>query len=497
MLGLSICDVALYRPRTGSGTPATTPAPVPTYLPALTTAGASYHMAMSSERLVEGYGGPLVQAGGQDFGGIRVSPAAVQAARGGAEAIRIETLYDQTGGGRHAVQADAAKQFALSDLVNTGAALPIIVDGRRSDTGGVFRAMSAPVALAGRGYTRALVIEPTASIIPQLLCSTGEHVLYTHSLGVPDTPQFGPSNNGNITLNSGGSAFAKVLAAPIVLLLRERSDGSDLFYNGAKVPSAAAPATGALTTLDLGAIVGLEAFNPNLRVLADVAVSGSMSDADCAALDAALRDRFGIAAWGVNARVMLIGDSIAEGVATTLTRDLGHYTRPLLSEATDWYVFANAGKFLSQCYRDRAAYEGQVGAAASGRPCVSVIQAGINDIHAGGSGGAALYTATTAPYIAYLKGLGHKVVVCTLLPQTAHVTPSIEQARLDYNTQVRANAAGADAVCDLAANAVMGRYPAAPNDATLYPDGIHPSSLGYSHLAQEYAAAIGALLAAS
>ncbi|SOB81094.1 GDSL-like Lipase/Acylhydrolase family protein [Sphingomonas guangdongensis] len=471
------------------------PPPLPTYLPVLATQDASYHLVTSTERLMPGYAGPLVNAGGLDLGGERVSPAAVQAARGEAEAIRIATLYDQTGSGRNYTQLTAPQQFALSDLVRIGIALPVIVDGRRSDgAGGVFRAMSAPAALTGRGFTRALVMEPTASIIPQLLGAVGGHLLYTYSLGPTDSPGYGSVEGGKVQLTAGGAVFDKMPASPCVLMLRERADGCDLFFNGARVASAAVPSAEALTTLSLGANTGLETFNPNVRVLADVVVAGTLSDADCIAVDGALRDRFDIAPWGTNARVLLIGDSIAEGVATTLTRGIGHYARPLIDEATDWYVFANARKFLAHCYRDSVAYEGQVDLPSSGRPIVSVIQGGINDIHAGGSGGATLYTDTTIPYVAYLKSLGHKVVVCTLLPQTANVSPAIEAERQAYNTAVRANGAGATAACDLASNAAMGSYPAATGDPTLYPNGIHPSSLGYSHLAATYAAAINAVL---
>lgn len=46
---------------------------------------------------------------------------------------------------------------------------------------------------------------------------------------------------------------------------------------------------------------------------------------------------------------------------------------------------------------------------------------------------------------------------------------------------MRANAAGADAVLDLTANAAMGNGNA--GDAAKYPDGLHPSPLGYFYLA--------------
>jgi lysophospholipase L1-like esterase len=480
MLGLSLRDVAHRRP--GASDTAPGPAPAPAFLPALTTPGASYLAVVSTERLIENYAGPLVRAAGQDFAGLQVSPAAVQDARGGAEAIRIGTLYDQTGGGRHFTQADPARQFALSDQVQIRGALPIIIDGRRAGSGGSFRAMSSSGSVIGRAFTRAVVIETTDTVMPQLLTSQGEHHVFVMPTNV----------DANAFESSGGADFGiKVPTSPLVLIHRERGDGQDLFFAGVKVPRANLAGTGP-QGLRLGGYVGLEEFTPNHRLLADVAITGALSDGDCLAVDAALRQRFALQAWGQNTRVLLIGDSIAEGVQATLTRGPGHYITPLLGQPTDWWVMATGGKLLAECYADRARFEGQIPAPDTGRSIVAVIQGGINDINTGNDN---LYASVTMPYVTWLKAQGKKVVVCTLLPQTA--VAGTDARRLAYNAQVRANAAGADAICDLAAEATMGPYPAAPGDPTLYPDAIHPSSLGYSHLAPVYAAAIGGLLSPS
>jgi hypothetical protein len=72
------------------------------------------------------------------------------------------------------------------------------------------------------------------------------------------------------------------------------------------------------------------------------------------------------------------------------------------------YNWGIAGKFLSDCYNDRAATDGTI--YVSDRPIVYIIQAGINDIHAGGALATAVYGTsaaanTTWGYVSYLKGL--------------------------------------------------------------------------------------------
>ena len=79
-------------------------------------------------------------------------------------------------------------------------------------------------------------------------------------------------------------------------------------------------------------------------------------------------------------------------------------------------------------------------------------------------------------------GVEHYVVVATILPRTGGSWDAAAEARrVEYNNAVRGNAAMADAVLDLTANPTMGN--GNESDTTLYPDGLHPSSLGYAYLA--------------
>jgi len=72
--------------------------------------------------------------------------------------------------------------------------------------------------------------------------------------------------------------------------------------------------------------------------------------------------------------------------------------------------------------------------------------------------------------------------VATHLPRTGGSWDAAAEARrVAYNDAVRGNTAAADAVLDLSANPTMGNGNA--GNTTLYPDGLHPSSLGYAYLA--------------
>jgi lysophospholipase L1-like esterase len=109
---------------------------------------------------------------------------------------------------------------------------------------------------------------------------------------------------------------------------------------------------------------------------------------------------------------------------------------------------------------------------------VAFVQAGTNDLGASTTR-ANLYATDTAPYVTYLKGMGYKVVVCTILPRTGSTgwAGGMETERGNYNAPVTANSAGADYVLDLTLNPVMGGT-AAPNDSTIYADHLHRLALG-------------------
>jgi len=119
----------------------------------------------------------------------------------------------------------------------------------------------------------------------------------------------------------------------------------------------------------------------------------------------------------------------------------------------------------------------------SGKTNIAIFERGTNDIRVNNTSGTALYSMVSS-YISQYKNQGFYVAVTTLLPFTdGQDTAEHRQALADYNTLVRANSGGADAIIDFAADPTMGTYPSSPNDTTLYVDKLHPTNLGQDKLA--------------
>jgi hypothetical protein len=128
------------------------------------------------------------------------------------------------------------------------------------------------------------------------------------------------------------------------------------------------------------------------------------------------------------------------------------------------------------------------------QPSILLLQQGKNYLGPGSlSTGSYLYAVLTT-FVASAHSIGFYVAVNTLLPcQNTPWTPAMEQQRLAYNSLVRANAAGANAVNDIASDPVIGD---GMNSAILayYGDGLHPTALGQERLAVLSAAALSPLL---
>jgi lysophospholipase L1-like esterase len=177
--------------------------------------------------------------------------------------------------------------------------------------------------------------------------------------------------------------------------------------------------------------------------------------------------------------VVFLGDSIMEGTGSRALANMPGQLDGLLTKPRRIYNMGVHGEKMSSAFNQRVAR--YTPTFVSGIPNVAFLQYGTNDLGAGATG-AALYANTATPFVSFLKGLGFKVVICTLLPRSdGPWTAAMEAERLAYNDAVRTGAATADAVLDLAANAAMGEGNA--SDPARYPDALHPSSLGYRFLA--------------
>ncbi|WP_082543628.1 SGNH/GDSL hydrolase family protein [Sphingomonas sp. Leaf339] len=126
-------------------------------------------------------------------------------------------------------------------------------------------------------------------------------------------------------------------------------------------------------------------------------------------------------------------------------------------------------------------------------PSVLLIQQGTNDLYYG-TNASSLYRSILTPFVSDARKAGFYVVVDTILPRSdGGWTSVMERERIAYNTLVRANRAGADAVNDLAADSVMGDGNNL-NNQSFYADGAHPSLSGQQRLAILNATVLGPFL---
>jgi hypothetical protein len=497
-----------------------------TTLPVLTTSGASYHAVHSIDLLVPTYGGSAFQVIRNSdsatvnlgFTGARVAPGDVAALRGSGSALRIAKWYDQLGNSsRDMTQTTSGKRPALHENATIAGSPVILIDGTRqyNNAGGSTpRGLDFTDSLTGQAVTIFLVVDQNSSIQQQLVMkyengTTGVRSLYHNSPLI----NVSPGNNamafiGYYQGTTGGSVGflnKQYRSQPQVLCITEFSSGPvELMIDGVKSSAktvtalsvdASAPGADSLTTGHIGysADTSEDDFYSNMRVLARVAVSGSLNDVDKAGITDALMGHFGIPKV-FTSRHVLIGDSIAEGSPDTadLTLAASWYLRQqTLTGLPELYNLGIGGKTVAAMYADRTYYDAPL--YVSGIPVVYEIEGGINDLRTGTSA-ASLYS-TVSTYVTYLKALGSnvRVIVDTLLKSSLNDSTQAQRV-VDYNVLVRANTAGAHVINDQAAESHFAAA-GSESDTTLLRDGIHPTNLGYSYLMPVRAAAINSALA--
>jgi lysophospholipase L1-like esterase len=120
------------------------------------------------------------------------------------------------------------------------------------------------------------------------------------------------------------------------------------------------------------------------------------------------------------------------------------------------------------------------------------VELGTNDIaNTSGLTASQLYGYLTT-FCSNAHAVGWKVVVATVLPSSGYTTAQ-QSVWNTYNGLVRTNWSSiADGLADIQSSDVMGPFSATSN-TSLYPDGVHPSDLGYTYLAPIFASAVNAL----
>lgn len=455
------------------------PARAPGYVPALST---PLHAAYGAQRAIAGYAGPLFQLRRSSDGALLdVSPQgggdypnyAALARWAGAATLTVAALYDQSGNGRHLTQPVAANQPVFDLAVTEGGRVPISFDGYARSTD------AAPLNWRNKYLSGAVALDRIA-----------------HTVLIAGIPINSQNSSGFAQLLNGGSSILGIVISGLTMGTlagaprtsrtvwgygknatgnQWRADGRTVFQSSG--------ATGqAINQLVLGSSnVTASAGQVGVYKMFAVAVyAAGLSAADgdnvanglLTAIDATSTYDY---------RLVWDGDSIQEGTGATQLRSVPQLVQARLAKRFDGFTTAVHGQQLATIYANRAARFAPIFAA--GRPNVIFLQAGINDI-AAGTTGANLHNNSLGPLVSYLKGLGYRVIVSTLLPfnGNANWSAAKDAERAAYNALVVANGAGAHQVLDIAQHPVMGAS-TAPGDTTLYADALHPTALGYQWLA--------------
>jgi len=180
-------------------------------------------------------------------------------------------------------------------------------------------------------------------------------------------------------------------------------------------------------------------------------------------------------------RLVIAGDSIGAGnivgAAPWADLNLPNGYEVKNHSVSGSYLGQHAAKFGYQP-AELADYTSQYGAGNSWL----IIQAGTNDL-AQGAPSAELYNDNTVRMIQDAHAVGFRVLAATILPRNNRSFAwgaAQEQQRLAYNQLVRNNAGGADAIADLASDGSIGLL-TAPNDPSLFVDGLHPTAFAYKN----------------
>lgn len=457
------------------------PAPVSTAPGYLANEVAPY-AAYGPQRIVSGYSGPLFTLRRADGATMEVSAqtggdypdyAAIEA-WAGSGIPTVATLYDQSGNGRHMAQGTPDNQPGFDTRQRFGNAAPILFDGYNRTATAQNPVRQKFMQVSGLSFDRA-----NASVF----CAAQSQVSFNTAfplamedaggaiVGALNAPSFQSLNSLGSNINGVPRG---VDSSPDTIGFTRTASNRFYYSQGQVFNQSASNSSITATRLRIGransgevAMMALFGF-----VLYDTALSEADGLSAMNSMNAAIGKPSAF-----DYHVLFIGDSITEG---TGSRNLLNTARSmnLRPEA----LVTNAGVHGQRLADDAANRTVRFGNQfRAGMPNVAFISGGTNDL-AAGTAGSSLYSDATAPLVAYLASLDFTVFVATILPRTGgNWDAAAEARRVAYNDAVRGNAANAAGILDLASNPTMGN--GNETSTTLYPDGLHPSSLGYRYLA--------------
>lgn len=412
--------------------------------------------------------------------------AAALAFRGGSQ-LAISIWYDQSGLGNNATQPTAALRPWFRPESGWRGLLTIIFDSDPSGARGKHLILPAGVTFDRQANT--------AFFVDVMSSTFNNNAVY--ELGTTATVRSvvftGLTAALRMICDGGGSLdIAKTPSArPIIVGHRFSATGVRAWYRD-QVYNFAAKAAGTATGGRLGGSLSGANLNYRGEKLFFINYPRALTDAEAAALQAALAEAYPAAVQTPAIKIVVDGDSIKENTSSTWLQGDVRQVLARLDVDVDFHCQAVYNTTSQAIWNARAAKLGGIDKA-SGKN-ILILGVGSNDFN-GGALAETVWTTYVRPYIEHAKALGYLVIVCTVLPRgTIASTPAREAERLSYNDFVRNNAAVLGyLVADYAAIPGM----ADPNNTAVYdPDKTHPVNGGYALMADELEQKVEMLLAA-
>lgn len=422
--------------------PAPAPVPVdPVYLPSLSTAPA---VVYGTTRLVQSYSGPALRVQRavddveQDIGfGSKYFDTAAATSFRGASSLGLRKWYDQTGNGFHQEQASKLNQPGVFPEVLYNGAPSISFDSSAlvQNQSSKFTACTTGPTIAKENFTEFYLLSPNFSLNDNYYGSFPADAT-TVSL-FTTTANVGLRGNNTTPFNDTRTGPRKV--PPInqcVLRWRGGPTGKQFGVNGSLFLVGTAPVAGNVTGKGFGRwnATTPSSYDGEFDIIAYVAYPAALSDAECLAVEAALKAQCNVLTSST-VKVVFDGDSRTEGSGHSKNQT---WTKKLIASlSTPVYAvnMAVGGQYLSNMVTNVAGRVTNQYDAAFTKNIVCMGGPGINDITNGRTDAQLI-----ADFQSYANGIhASQLLIAATIPYRDTATTQQETYRTSYNTWLRAN----------------------------------------------------------
>ena len=348
----------------------------------------------------------------------------------GGSALKIRTIYNQMGGSLHLQQATAANMPRFYPNGDAGfAVMSNDTPGGGNNTNTICGMTVAGVAV---DRSQVSIFHTERAYFSPNRCWFELTTSATRDLGIIGASTGAMSSVGAAAMPNTTLLKTQIQTNSVVGSLTQ----TDVRLGDQTYTGLTAQTSKVSTGLNIGRSVSDSTKQSASDVYAHVVYREVRSDA--ADIHALLRTIFGEVAARAK-RVVWDGDSLTAGYLANFGRNRSSLQDPFIIPANDLFNVSTYGyRFASA----NAAVATRAGLLLRSTD-VHVVTLGINDIAADNASGAAVYTLLQT-YLTNLRAVvSPKIVVCTLPPNySVDVTQGRIQQRLDFNTLLRAGAAG-------------------------------------------------------